>query len=134
VIRDGIIVHVVEYEASPTRVWHALTDPSELAIWLMPNAFVASVGHRFTFDASPVLGTIEGEVLEVEEARLLRCRWSGAFGDTVVTFELEPAGEGTRVRLTHAGWRDDERGGFDQGWGDKLGDDLPRLLKGGTHS
>ena len=36
------------------------------------------------------IGTIEGEVLEIDEPRLLRCRWSGVFGDTEVTFELFP--------------------------------------------
>jgi uncharacterized protein YndB with AHSA1/START domain len=60
---------------------------------------VAEVGRRFTFDARPTLGWIAGEVLEVDPPRLLRCRWSGAFGDTVVAFELTPTIAGTRLRL-----------------------------------
>jgi hypothetical protein len=75
----------------------------------------------------------DGEVLTAEPPRLLRCRWSGAFGDTVVAFELTPAGGGTRLRVTHRGWADEQRhqrDGFDQGWLDKLSKDLPRLFAG----
>jgi hypothetical protein len=62
---------------------------------------------------------------------LLRCRWSGAFGDTEVTFELIPDGEGTRLLVVHDGWHEPippEHAGFDDGWKQKLTQDLPRLL------
>ena len=74
---------------------------------------------------------IDGEVLEVEPPRLLRCRWSGVFGQTVVTFTLTAVGSGTRLRVTHAGWAGQglqHRDGFDQGWHDKLTKDLVALL------
>jgi uncharacterized protein YndB with AHSA1/START domain len=63
VIRDGRTEHEAVYPHPPNRVWQALVDPSELAAWLMPNNFAAQVGHRFTFDARPALGTIAAEVL-----------------------------------------------------------------------
>jgi uncharacterized protein YndB with AHSA1/START domain len=130
VIHDGAIEHVVEYDQPPERVWRALVDTRELASWLMPNDFEPIVGHRFTVDARPQLGLIEAEVLEIDPPRRLCCRWSGAFGDTEVTFDLTAIPTGTRLRLTHAGWRDDEhRGGFDGGWAAKLNDDLVRVLK-----
>lgn len=130
-IRAGRIEHEITYPHPPARVWRALVDPRELGVWLMPNDFVAEVGRRFTFDARPTLGWIAGEVLEVDPPRLLRCRWSGAFGDTVVAFELTPTAEGTRLRLEHRDWDDEhvgERDGFDGGWHDKLTKDLPGLL------
>src|SRR5258708_14103951 len=34
-------------------VWRALTDPAELAAWLMPNDFSAREGARFRLDARP---------------------------------------------------------------------------------
>lgn len=130
-IRDEQIEHEETYLHPPERVWRALTDPAELGVWLMPNDFAALAGHRFTFDARPGLGLIDGEVLDVEPPRLLRCRWSGVFGHTVVTFTLTPVGSGTRLRVTHAGWDGKglpHRDGFDSGWHDKLTKDLPALL------
>jgi uncharacterized protein YndB with AHSA1/START domain len=131
VIRDGVIHHTAVYRHPVERVWRALVDPAELRIWLMPTDFVPEVGRRFTLD-DPRLGVIRGEVLDVAPPRLLRCRWSGTFGETVVTFELTPVAEGTRLRLEHAGWEmraEPDRDGFDQGWGDKLARDLPAVLR-----
>jgi uncharacterized protein YndB with AHSA1/START domain len=131
VIRDGQIEHEVAYPHPPERVWRALTEPAELGAWLMPTDFAPRAGHRFTFDARPDLGIIDGEVLDVDPPRLLRCRWSGVFGQTVVTFTLTPDGTGTRLRITHAGWEGpglDHLPGFDQVWLDKLTKDLAALL------
>ena len=80
-------------------------------------------------------------MLEIDEPRLLRCRWSGGFGDTEVTFELTPEADGTRLRVRHDGWSDPpaaERAGFDDGWKQKLDEDAPpgprpRLLRGHHH-
>jgi uncharacterized protein YndB with AHSA1/START domain len=131
VIVDGVVVHEVDYPQPPERVWRALVDPTELGVWLMPTDFVAEVGRRFTFDASPSLGLITGEVLRAVPPRLLSCRWSGVFGETVVEFTLTPVGAGTRLRLEHRGWSGPhqvERDGFDAGWRDKLAKDLPAAL------
>ena len=133
-IRDGHVEHEMVYPHPPERVWRALTDAGELKAWLMPTTFVAEVGRHFTFDAQPTFDTIHGEVLEVDPPKLLRCRWSGPFGDTVVTFELspEPDGTGTRLRLRHSGWTAENAGdrpGFDSGWGEKL-TNLATLLNG----
>ena len=130
-IRDGQIEHEQTYPHPPERVWRALTDPAELGAWLMPADFAPLAGHKFTFDARPDMGIIDGEVLDVEPPRLLRCRWSGVFGETVVTFTLTPDGAGTRLRVTHAGWDGPglpHRDGFDGGWHDKLTKDLAALL------
>jgi len=135
VIRDGGIEHEVVFAQPPERVWQALVDSRELGSWLMPNDFKAEPGHRFFLDARPDLGFIDGEVLEVKPPSLLRCRWSGAFGHTVLRIELTPDGGGTRLRLEHRDWADEHlghRGSFDQGWHDKLTKDLPALLASET--
>ena len=120
------------YPHAPDRVWRALVDPAELAAWLMPNDFAAEIGHEFSLETGDdVVGTIHAEVLEIDEPKLLRCRWSGVFGDTEVTFELFPEDEGTRLRVRHDGWKeplDADRAGFDDGWKQKLEHDLPRVL------
>lgn len=119
------------YPHSPERVWRALVDPDELAAWLMPTDFAAEVGKTFVLETGDAhIGTIQGEVLEIDAPRLLRCRWTGVFGDTEVTFELAPEADGTRLRVRHDGWGEPapDRGGFDDGWKQKLDQDLPRVL------
>jgi uncharacterized protein YndB with AHSA1/START domain len=127
-----VIEHEAVYPHAPERVWRALVDPAELAAWLMPNDFAPEVGRAFELHTeSPEIGTIHAEVLELDEPKLLRCRWSGAFGDTQVTFELFPAGDGTRLRVRHDGWTEPPhpvRAGFDDGWRQKLDQDIPRVL------
>ena len=127
-----VIEHEAVYPHSPERVWRALVDPAELAAWLMPNDFAPEVGREFKLETgADEIGTIEAEVLEIDEPRLLRCRWSGVFGDTEVTFELSPEDNGTRLRVRHDGWTEPpapERAGFDSGWKEKLDIEIPRVL------
>jgi uncharacterized protein YndB with AHSA1/START domain len=125
------IEHEAVYPHSPERVWRALVEPSELAAWLMPTDFAPEVGKEFKLETGDAhIGTIHGEVLEIDEPRLLRCRWTGGFGDTEVTFELSPEADGTRLSVRHDGWSDPaaDRAGFDDGWKQKLDQDLPRVL------
>jgi len=131
-----VIEHEAVYPHSPERVWRALVDPAELAAWLMPTDFAADVGREFVMETGDAhIGTIHGEVLEIDEPKRLRCRWSGVFGDTEVTFELSAEADGTRLRVRHDGWTEPpaaERAGFDDGWKQKLDEDIPRVL-GPTH-
>jgi uncharacterized protein YndB with AHSA1/START domain len=127
-----LIEHEAVYPHSPERVWRALVDPTELGAWLMPTDFAPEVGREFVMETGDAhIGTIRGEVLEIDEPKRLRCRWSGVFGDTEVTFELFAEGDGTRLRVRHDGWTDppaSERSGFETGWKQKLDEDIPRVL------
>jgi uncharacterized protein YndB with AHSA1/START domain len=104
---SAIVLEAV-YRVKPAEVWHALTDSNELADWLMPNDFVAEVGHCFTFTTKPRLnfdGIVRCEVLEIVPERCLRYSWAGADQNTVVTWELERVSENaTRLILRHEGF------------------------------
>lgn len=63
-----------------------------------------------------------GRFLRIEQDRLVEITWVTGDGgtkgaETVVTIELEPNGDGTQIRLTHAGFIDDEsRNGHKDAW------------------
>jgi uncharacterized protein YndB with AHSA1/START domain len=105
----------------PERVWAALTDSAMLAQWLMPNDFAPQLGHRFTFRTQPLPqfdfdGITYCQVVELEPPHRLSYSWRGGDLDTLVTFELEPIGVGTRLLFVHSGFdldRPSNRSAFD---------------------
>lgn len=136
--RDSITIEIV-YPHPIEQVWRALTDSAILARWLMPNDFAPRVGHRFTFRTTPEHrwnGVVQCEVVAVEPPRRVAYTWQG--GDlprTLVTFTLEPSGEGTRLRLVHSGFAAGGKAGLTvrdilaSGWNSKvLRERLPSLL------
>ncbi len=130
-IEGARVVHEVRLPHPPERVWRALTEPSELAAWLMPNDFSARPGARFRLDARPAHSVpFECEVLEVDPPRLLRTRWNVGGAPSTVTFELRADGAGTLLRVEHDGLPGDEQANFDGGWGTKFARDLPLVLDG----
>jgi uncharacterized protein YndB with AHSA1/START domain len=103
-------------------VWQALTDPDELAVWLMENDFVAAVGHRFTMHCDPE-GDINCQVLELDPPLRMVWSWNGEFGETIVVFELSRVDGGTLLTVEHRGWTEGNMGDarrFDSGWPGKL--------------
>jgi len=99
----------------PERVWKALTTAEIIGRWLMPNDFEAVVGRRFTFTTRPMGdwdGVVRCEVLDVVPQRRLVYSWRGGSDtgnpaplDSTVTWTLQPEGNGTRLRMVHAGFR-----------------------------
>jgi len=140
--RESIIVEN-DLPDPPERVWRALTDPSLLEAWLMPNNIRAEVGARFQFRTAPApgwSGIVECEVLEVVPQRLLVYSWCGgskATGgnsqqlDTVVRWRLTPLENGgTRLHLEHSGFDPDSFAfkAMGQGWKKKTSEKISQVL------
>jgi uncharacterized protein YndB with AHSA1/START domain len=106
---------MVDIDAAPAAVWAALTEPAQLDRWIADHASVEPrVGgvYDFGWDHGPM------RILELEPERRLAYSWRRPGDpDTVVTWELEGTGGGTRLTLVHSGFTDARSaGGYDVGW------------------
>jgi uncharacterized protein YndB with AHSA1/START domain len=116
-------------EAPPELVFTFLTDPAKMARWLGTRVELEPrPGGLFRMDPNRA-DVVVGNFLEVVPPSrvVFTWGWEGAdreipAGSTVVEIELEPEGDGTRLRLTH---RDLPEGDLwnkhDQGWTHYLG-------------
>jgi uncharacterized protein YndB with AHSA1/START domain len=112
-----IVVQEV-FPHAPETIWKTLTSGGLMARWIemTPTGFAPVRGTRFTFQTTPAGawdGVIRCQVLEViPNERLVYSLKSGHEGnvgygallDTVVTFTLARAKNGTRLRLVHSGF------------------------------
>ncbi len=91
----------------PEKIWRALTQPHLMEEWLMKNDFKPVVDHRFSFRAD--WGTVDCQVVTIEQNRTLSYTW-GAYGlGSVVTWTLTPTSTGTRLRMEQSGFRPDQK-------------------------
>lgn len=99
----GAIRLVQHIAYPPERVWEAITQPAFVQRWWASGDIRPEVGHRFTLDMGG-FGKQTCEVIEAEPPS----RFSYTFGegmlDTVITWALEPEGEGTRLTFEHSGF------------------------------
>ena len=111
IVVDDVFPH------APETIWKALTTGELIGRWLMvPSGFEATRGRRFTFQTTPGGawdGVIHCQVLEVLPNERLSYAWKGGHADnvgygapldTVVTWILSRAENGTRLRLVHSGF------------------------------
>ena len=115
------------------KVWRALTQGPLLEAWLMANDFEPVVGHRFTFHMPPMPGwngVTDCEVLTVVPNEELSYTWNASGEEaatglrTVVTWTLEPDGDGVLVRMEQSGFREQDQRNFmgaKYGWERNLG-------------
>jgi uncharacterized protein YndB with AHSA1/START domain len=122
------LVYTIYIASTPDQVWQALTSAEFSRKYFFGNAVEVDlqVGGAFivrTGDGSP---HISGEVIECEPARKLtvtfNVNWPALIeklGPTLVTYEIEAAGEAVRLTLTEAHDRpisEEILSGGRQGW------------------
>ncbi|WP_022723102.1 SRPBCC family protein [Rhodopseudomonas sp. B29] len=104
-------VTTIYIAASAERVWQALTSPEfsrqyfcSFAVEVEPR-----VGGRLTVTAPDGSPHISGEVISWDPPHRLSMTWNvgwpgliEALGGTLVTYEIEPAGETVRLTMTEA--------------------------------
>jgi uncharacterized protein YndB with AHSA1/START domain len=101
------IVEQLTIEATPQRVWGALTKPEEIVQWWAYEARVKpEVGSLGEFRFRPPAGGLKFEVAELDAGEKVHWisrqgppHWAG----TSVTWKLTPYQNGTTVVFTHDG-------------------------------
>jgi uncharacterized protein YndB with AHSA1/START domain len=90
----------------PEKIWRALTQPHLMEEWLMKTDFRPDIDHRFSFRAD--WGSVDCQVLDIDENRRLSYTWGDTRLKSVVTWTLTPTPSGTRLSMEQAGFRDDQ--------------------------
>jgi uncharacterized protein YndB with AHSA1/START domain len=94
------LVIVRELRHPPATVWRALTEPAQLREWAPFDAdrSLAMAGPvKLTTVGTPKPEVSESEVIRAEAPKWLEYRWGG----NDMRWQLEPAGDGTRLTLWH---------------------------------
>ena len=131
------------YNASIERVWKAITDIDQMKQWYMPalSDFRPAVGFetKFTIEHEGNVWPHLWKVTEVIPNKKISYEWryEGFPGNSLVTFELKPAGAGTHITLTHTGletFRGDKYPGlapenFNKGWTQLIGTLLKEFVE-----
>ncbi|MGA3067563.1 MAG: SRPBCC domain-containing protein [Tepidisphaeraceae bacterium] len=134
------------FDAPMATVWRAISDFAEMKKWYFQpylQSFEPVVGFQTQFnvqkDGKDYLHI--WKVMSVTPGTKIAYSWKyGGFpGESLVTFELFPDGNKTRLKLTHEGLETFlpeknpqlARGNFNQGWTHIIGSALPEFLHGG---
>lgn len=117
-------------DASPSSVYRAWSDPSELRNWWGPDdddrnilvdadVRVGGIYHIVTKAANGDRYNFTGEYREVVPDKKLSFTWNTGVDEenSIVTAEVEDNGEGTTLTVTHEGLANEhERNDCSQGW------------------
>lgn len=113
----------------PEKIWRALTQPHLIEEWLMKSDFKPVADHQFSFRAD--WGSVDCQVLAIEQNRKLSYTWAAMGLDSVVTWTLTPTSAGgTHLRMEQSGFRQDQQQayhGAQYGW-PKFMDALEQVL------
>ncbi len=140
---NGVVEIERIYNASPERVWKAITDKDEMKKWYFDlSEFKPELGFEFQFTGEGKQGEKFLHLCKITEAvkqKKLTYSWryDGYEGNSFVSFELFPEGGKTRVRLTHKGLetfpvtanKDFAKENFMEGWTYIIGIGLKEYLE-----
>jgi len=129
------------FNAPAETIWKALTDKDEMKKWYFKLAeFKPEVGFEFSFEGGSETKTYIHlcSIKEVIPNKKLSYTWSYKDypGMSLLTFELIPEGEKTKLKLTHEGLEsfpkdspDFARTSFEKGWTYIIGKSLSEYLE-----
>jgi len=131
------------YNAPIERVWKAITDIDQMKQWYMPGLsdFRPEVGFETSFTAGKKdeLWLHVWKITEVVPNKRISYEWRypGFPGNSLVTFELQAAGDGTQITLTHTGLETFEGDknpslaphNFNTGWTSLIGTQLKEFVE-----
>ena len=117
-IEEDQIVQEIFIEASPEKIFSAITTPKDLVAWWGDeNTYHCDswnvdlrVGGRWRSEGKGTGGNdfvVEGTYLEVDPPKVLVYTWEPSWHKippTTVRWELTSQGKGTLVRITHSGF------------------------------
>jgi uncharacterized protein YndB with AHSA1/START domain/DNA-binding transcriptional ArsR family regulator len=110
---DPSHVYTVLIKATPEQVWQAITDPTYTREYFFHSSVHSdwTVGAKVSYSYDDGTVVLDGEVLEVEPPHRLVTTFNAIWDDATradppsrVTWLLEPAGEATRLTVTHDGF------------------------------
>jgi uncharacterized protein YndB with AHSA1/START domain len=120
----------VTIEASPERVYRALTDAKQFAE--LSGGAAAEITPEAGGAFSAFGGMIEGRNVELVPNRRIVQEWRVANWEpgvySLVRFELQPEGAGTRLVFDHSGFPESEREHLASGWHQQYWEPLRRYL------
>lgn len=129
-----------EFRAPVELLWRAITDKELMKKWYfdIPD-FKLELGAKFHFEGSAEETCYVHlcEILEIVPFKKLKYSWKyeGYKGLSFVTFELEPIGNITKLKLTHEGLETlpsenahFKKDNFTQGWKFLIQESLPQYL------
>jgi uncharacterized protein YndB with AHSA1/START domain len=122
------------------RVWTALTDVDEMRQWYFDlKEFEPEIGCEFEFVVEHDGNNYHHlcKVTEVIPQKKVAYAWryKGEPGDSLVTFEISPEGDKTRLKLTHGGIETFPktpayaRKNFESGWTAIIGLELKQFVE-----
>jgi uncharacterized protein YndB with AHSA1/START domain len=112
-VEFGNLEREIRIDAAPEIVFEVVSRPEHIKSWWTDDASferVPGASGKLVFGDH---GVEPMTVVEVDPPRKFAFRWvtgDGGLPDPdnslLVTFELEPSGDGTILRLTESGWRE----------------------------
>ena len=110
----GVLEREIRIDATPEIVFDVVSRPEHITMWWSDDASFEPVPGSVGELVFGSHGAVEAiTVVEVDPPRRFAFRWVAPQGETpgadnslLVTFDLEPSGDGTILRLTESGWRE----------------------------
>ena len=139
-ITDAVVLERT-LNAPMAKVWKGLTDVDQMREWYFDlKEFKPEIGFEFEFVVEHQ-GSVYHHICKVTEVIpqtkiAYTWRYKGKPGDSLVTFELFPDGDKTRLKLTHTGIETFPqtpayaRENFEAGWTTLIDSELRQFVEG----